>query len=106
VALPEDFRDTATSSEIGALPNPIQLRRIKRAYQFTGSAIPSESHGSEPFASQFVKSGFSGGQRCRVRRVELVTGVTMAVHHYLKMRSMPQGCHLESLLQLHVEHRD
>jgi hypothetical protein len=35
--------------------------RIKRAYQFTGSAILSESHGSEAFAGQFVKPGFSGG---------------------------------------------
>ena len=36
---------------------------IKRPHQFTGSAILSESHGSKPFASQFVEPGFSGGQR-------------------------------------------
>jgi hypothetical protein len=36
---------------------------IKRPHQLTGRAIPSESHGSKPFASQFVEPGFSGGQR-------------------------------------------
>jgi len=59
--------------------------RIEFAYQFTWSAILSERHGSESFAGQFVKACFSSGQRRRIGGVELVTGVAMGVHNYLKV---------------------
>ena len=58
---------------------------IKFADQFTWSAILSERHSSESFAGQFLKPCFRSGQRREICRIELVTGVAIRVHDYLKV---------------------